>query len=200
MRFLPALLIFGASGAGYLYQQEQNGNSSPISAWLSTEEDSPTEPTGDPVELASLREDELMAVTGPESATFDDIFRFNITPSEILARWSRVSTGLGDLQLQGYRVPLVTGTAPTDLAGSLTYYFDTQQRLRRMTFIGTTGDPQRLVDFVTQQFGFHRLDSSNPRRVVYGNRFRRHGSLTLVASPVVDHNETANYQVDLTLE
>ncbi|HEV3024657.1 MAG TPA: DUF6690 family protein, partial [Pirellulales bacterium] len=50
-------------------------------------------------------------------------FRFDVTSAWVLGRWPRVSAGLSQLDLQGYRVPLVTGTKPDDLAGSLTYYF-----------------------------------------------------------------------------
>ncbi len=34
--------------------------------------------------------------------------------------------------MDGLRVPLITGTKPTDLAGTLTYYFDASQSLRRI--------------------------------------------------------------------
>ena len=69
------------------------------------------------------------------------VFDFQITPEWIVAHWPAVSTGLAQLQLEGYRVPLVTGTAQHDLAGSLTYYFNAEQKLQQITFVGTTGDP-----------------------------------------------------------
>ena len=50
-----------------------------------------------------------------------------------------------ELDLQGYRVAYVSGTAETDIAGSLSYYFDNTHRLRRIAFNGTTGDARRLV-------------------------------------------------------
>ena len=75
-----------------------------------------------------------------------DAFRFNITIPWVLANWSRVSTRLAETQLQGYRVSLVTGTRPDDLAGSLTYYFNPQQHLVKITFFGTTGDPNKLAN------------------------------------------------------
>ncbi len=54
------------------------------------------------------------------------VFDFQITPEWVVAHWPTVSTGLAQLQLEGYRVPLVTGTAQQDLAGSLTYYFNAE--------------------------------------------------------------------------
>jgi len=56
----------------------------------------------------------------------------------VISRWPRVSAGLAELQLQGYRVPLVSGTTANDLAGALTYYFNSRQQVQRITFQGTT--------------------------------------------------------------
>ena len=68
------------------------------------------------------------------------VFRCDITPPWVMSQWSRVSTGLAELDLHGYRVALISGTREGDLAGSLTYYFNIQQRLQRITFQGSTGD------------------------------------------------------------
>ena len=62
-----------------------------------------------------------------------EVLRFDVTVAWVMQRWPRVSTGLPYLQLQGYRVPLVTGTTVADLAGSLTYYFNAQQQVQRIT-------------------------------------------------------------------
>jgi hypothetical protein len=83
-------------------------------------------------------------------------FRFDVTSAWVLGRWPRVSAGLSQLDLHGYRVPLVTGTKPDDLAGSLTYYFNRGQRVERITFYGSTGDARRLVAHLATQFGFIR--------------------------------------------
>ena len=58
-----------------------------------------------------------ISVEGAPVGDLAEVFRFDVTTDWILRRWPRVSTGLAQLQLQGYRVPLVTGTAQTDLAG-----------------------------------------------------------------------------------
>ncbi len=85
-----------------------------------------------------------------------EVLRFDVTPDWIVSQWPRVSAGLAHLSLQGYRVPLVTGTAQDDLAGALTYYFNPRQRLQRITFYGTTGNSRKLVALVTTRFGFAR--------------------------------------------
>ena len=99
--------------------------------------------------------------------SLDEVFRFDLTIRAVLARWPRVSTSLADLQLQGYRVPLVTGPAETDLAGALTYYFNSYQQLQRITFQGTTGDGRELVRFLTAQYGFQRRLTNDPSLFVY---------------------------------
>lgn len=97
----------------------------------------------------------------------DDVFRFDITTGWIISRWPRVSAGLSQLELQGYRVPLVTGTAEDDLAGSLTYYFNPRQEVQRITFLGTTGDPRKLVQMLVSRFGFGRRLTNDPRLFRY---------------------------------
>jgi hypothetical protein len=97
----------------------------------------------------------------------ESVLRFDVSPSEVLKRWPRVSTGMGQVQLMGYRVLLVSGTGENDLAGSLTYYFDNQQRCQRIAFYGTTGNPQRLVTLLSQRFSFTRRVVNDPGLFIY---------------------------------
>jgi hypothetical protein len=91
---------------------------------------------------------------GPPVQDLAEVIRFDISPQWVGQYWSRVSTVTAEMELEGLRVPLVTGAKPDDLAGSLTYYFDKQHRLQRLTFHGTTGDERRLVALLTQAYGF----------------------------------------------
>lgn len=97
----------------------------------------------------------------------EQALRWEITPAWILAQWPRVTTHLAELEMQGYRVTLVTGTAQTDLAGSLTYYFDPTQRLKKIIFHGTTGDAKRLVQFALGHHGFERRLTNDPSVYLY---------------------------------
>lgn len=74
-----------------------------------------------------------------------EILRFDVSPHWLPQRFSRVSTVLGDMNLDGLRVPLVTGTSTSDLAGTLTYYFDPYQRVQRIKLHAVTGDPGRFI-------------------------------------------------------
>ena len=132
------------------------------------------------------------------------VLRFDISPDWVLGHWPRVSTGLAQLQLQGYRAPLVTGTAEDDLAGALTYYFDPQQRLQRITFYGVTGDAQKLVSLLSSQYRFSRRILNHPGMMVYeGPAVGREpkSSLRVETAEVVRINEPhRRFQVSLVLE
>ena len=121
-------------------------------------------PGDDALAAKSSRRNELdqSLLAGPAVSDFTEVLRFDLTPAWIVNRWPRVSTGLAQLGLQGYRVPLVTGTAQHDLAGALTYYFNHQQQVQRITFRGTTGDYRRLVQLLTAYYGFARRPTNSP--------------------------------------
>jgi hypothetical protein len=201
MRFLPAIIVFGAAGAGYVWTHDDVAAVlSPVS-WVSETGPSATSSDSEVARLSSAPAEEIVAVAGPENLALDDVFRFDLTPQMITQRWNRVTTGLGDVRYQGYRVPLVTGTTASDLAGSLTYYFDAQPRLRRITFLGTTGDPARVVQFVGGTFGFRRAQTGNPRVMTYRTHYRWTGSLDITPAEVLDRNQAqTNYQIELAVE
>lgn len=98
---------------------------------------------------------------------FGDVFRFDVNPQWIAQRWPRVSTGTADLQLSGFRVPLVTGTSQNDLAGALTYYFNANYQVQRVTFNGTTGNYLPLVGFLQSQYHFVRRITGDPSIQLY---------------------------------
>lgn len=81
-----------------------------------------------------------------------DVLRFDISPQWVSQHFSRVSTVLADLRLDGLRVPLVTGTKPDDIAGTITYYFDHGGKLQRVNLHGFTGDPQRINATMQQHY------------------------------------------------
>ena len=97
----------------------------------------------------------------------DEVLRFDVTPDWVMRHWPRVSTGLGRLELDGYRVPLVTGPKPSDLAGALTYYFDPRQQVQQITFRGTTGDINNLVQLLTTRYKFARRVTNDPGLILY---------------------------------
>ena len=93
---------------------------------------------------------------GIRSMSLHDIFRFDVSKEWVYQRWARKSTALAELGLYGIRVPLVSGTELHDLAGSLTYYFDSEGRAQRITFHGNTGDTTGLVMLLARRYHLAR--------------------------------------------
>jgi hypothetical protein len=201
MRFLPAIVVFGAAGASYLCTQEGLFQNMSPASWIS-EEGAATEGGPEAVErLAVAAKEDVVAVPGPEISNFGEVLRFDLSPQAITQKWSRVSTGLSDPRFQGYRVPLMTGTSDSDLVGSLTYYFDGRPRMRRITFLGTTGNPRQLVDFLSRQYGFRRYRDGNARVTAYRVRYPYSGLLQIMPAEVLDkHQASTNYQLQLSIE
>ena len=85
--------------------------------------------------------------------SLQEVLRLEVTPDWVVSRWPRVATVVGELEWSGMRVPLITGNNPSDFVGSLTYYFDGGQKLRRIALEGQAGDERALVTLAVQQFG-----------------------------------------------
>jgi len=98
-------------------------------------------------------------LAGAPVSDLREVMRFDISPDWVIQRFSRVSTVLADVQMEGLRVPVVTGTRADDMAGTLTYYFDRSDKLQRVTIHGFTGDPNRLVGAMTEHYGLTREPS-----------------------------------------
>jgi hypothetical protein len=109
------------------------------------------------------------AVQPPAPATVPlaEAIRFDVTPEWVTGRWPRVSTVTGEASQLGLRVPLVSGTEATDVAGSLTYYFDQKHELQRITLLGVTGDEAQLVQLAVGKFGL-RPTQTPDRGLYYG--------------------------------
>ncbi len=133
-----------------------------------------------------------------------EVFQFNVTPEWIMRRWPQVATGLGQLQLQGYRVPLVSGTAEGDVAGSLTYYFNAQQQLQRIAFEGRTGNPRNLIVLLRDRYHLVWRPTNDPALVVYeavGSSNQPTSALRIATAPVLKANEPQHrFEVQLVLE
>ncbi|MGD0899609.1 MAG: DUF6690 family protein [Thermoguttaceae bacterium] len=145
-----------------------------------------------------------MPLEGPRVQDLAEVLHFDVTPEWIMRRWPRVSTGGPQLQFQSYRVPLVTGTAESDLAGALTYYFNPQQQVQRIAFQGTTGDPRNLVALVESRYHFSRRLTNNPATAVYEavrSDGKSAGGLRVSSAGIVKAAEPLKrFDVELVLE
>ncbi|MBX7167227.1 MAG: hypothetical protein K1X74_12935 [Pirellulales bacterium] len=138
----------------------------------------------------------------PELVPLEEALQFGITPQWVMRRWARVSTQLADLDLQGYRVTLVSGTQPSDVAGSLTYYFDRGHQLQRIELHGTTGEPGRIAALVSHVYGLKRTVGERPGEVLFRESWagQTGSELSVVPAEIVrTEMPHARFVVDLKL-
>jgi len=93
------------------------------------------------------------SLAGPPVSNLGEVIRFDVSPSWVTSRWPRVTTTLAESGMEGLRALLVTGTKIDDLAGSITYYFDRNRRVQRLTFDGYTGDDRKLLALLARYYG-----------------------------------------------
>jgi hypothetical protein len=106
---------------------------------------------------------------GTTPVTIEQVFRFDVTPRWVLARWPRASTVAGEPEQLGMRMAIVTGTGPNDVAGSLTYYFDPHHHVQRITFEGLTRDPRRLLATVVTPYALKSQPTTEAAHYVAGD-------------------------------
>jgi len=92
-------------------------------------------------------------ITNPAIRDLRQFVRFDVTPGWVTSNFPRVSTVLANVQMDGLRVPVVTGTGSTDFAGTVDYYFDRVQQVRRIVLEGYCGDPAGLSATLLQFYG-----------------------------------------------
>ncbi len=145
--FAPSNLIGGQVSSNYLGTAQ--GTASPIPGstpqlWNYT--------IGTP-SLPQIQMQPGSEIGGGVVSDLREVLRFDITPAYLTQRFSRVTTVLSNVNLDGVRTPVVTGTRQADIAGTLTYYFDRAKSVQRIQLHGLTGDPSEIANLMVQQYG-----------------------------------------------
>jgi hypothetical protein len=161
-RFSLAIPLALAVGVPYVLTSESTESvRGTVGSWFtgSADEVTPVEGITDPEVGRTLALTQRSTAVKPQQpatatprVTLEGVLRFDITPRWVMENWPQVSTTRAEDQLDGLRVPLVTGTQPQDVAGSLTYYFDKQRVVQRIALDGVVGDDRHLVTVVTRTF------------------------------------------------
>jgi hypothetical protein len=97
--------------------------------------------------------DSTAAAPGPFVRSLAEILRFDIQPSWVIQQFPQVWRQSAGDNLDAYRATLLSGTRPADVAGALTYFFDRNSTLQRISLDGKTGDPSELIGIASQYFG-----------------------------------------------
>ena len=212
----PALQINPALSANPVFQPNQTFPTNPVISGGFSGGVAPVNFANQPI-IAGMQPDYSAAQTfvfpgnanGPDLTAepmqfipvmnFEEIFRYDISPSWIKSRWKRVSTSPGDKGLHGLRVALVTGTNSWDLHGSLTYYFAANQQLQRITFRGWAGDSSRFVNLLTSKFNFQAQATHTAGFYLSQANGKPTGGL-LLKHPAVIYTDNPVQQVALVME
>ena len=125
------------------------------------------------------------AVTISATVPLDEALRFDVTPEWVTTRFAQVSSVIGDSDHLGLRVMLVSGTTPTDVAGSLTYYFSQQHQVERITLYGVTGDHSRLAELLVGKFSLRPTQTKELGLYYGGDPNVPTSTLKVAALPVV---------------
>jgi Family of unknown function (DUF6690) len=177
------------------------GGSGDKSSTTSTDGQTPGDKSAN---LSQISRSTPLSIEGAPTPALAEVLRFDVSPAWVLHRWPRVSTDLAILQLHGYRVPLVTGTNPSDVAGSLTYYFNPAQQVQQITLRGTTGDPRAIITFLNAQYGYVRRPCNDPSRLIYetvNSGGKPLGTMIIQSAPVVRADRPyQRYALDLSIE
>lgn len=120
------------------------------------------------------------------TVSLTEILRFDVTPDWVVARWPRVATVVGELEWSGMRVPLITGEGAQDVVGSLTYYFDGRQQLKRILLEGYCGDERAIVALAMQSFNLQ------PEASLHGGLYAARWSRQPVSVLAVQYAPTVN--------
>lgn len=188
----PVLLMILAATVALPYLLSEGGFGKLKDKWTSLTSNSSSD-----TPLAAVTGSEISAtrgtagfaeapLTGPRVADLGEVFHFGITPEWIMGNWSRVTTTVGDLELEGLRVALLTGPRTDDVCGSLTYYFDANRQLQRITFHGYTGDASRLATLVTKHYDFQQFPVSGAALYMKRWNGKPRGVLMVDFAPVVE--------------
>jgi hypothetical protein len=129
----------------------------------------------------------------------EEVFRFDVTPSWVTGRWPRVSTVASEPKQLGMRVPLVSGTQPHDIAGSLTYFFDEHHQLQRITFSGLTADPRRLLAATVAPYGLQSQPTTHAAHYTAGDPKRPTSQVIVKHLPVVSAESRLRNEVTVEL-
>lgn len=132
---------------------------------------------------SGLRDVTLPRVNGPPGVPIESLLTFEVTPDWIGRNWSRVTTRLAELDLQGWRVP-VSFDQPSFI-GSITYYFDQQRRVQRILVHGYTADATNMVQLATTRYGMQRVPNTMNDLFAASVRGQLVGGLQVIYTPIL---------------
>ena len=209
--FLPLALAAGVGGP-YLYSSSGelvDKATSALPSWKSSNTQSWTDDSETAMQETIIVQPDLGApilqpmekAIGQPVVVLEEAFRMDLTSGWVLSRWPRVSTQLSSIEYNGLRVPLVSGSTTSDVAGALTYYFDEKDVLQQLSFRGSTGDPSRLIYWLQSNYDFRPQQASpGEKRYVVRWNGEEISELEIHPAAIMDSDQPfSRYDVYLTM-
>jgi hypothetical protein len=215
-RLIMIAIVLGiAIGMPYMASKQLKPSASPpppTPAAAAPAESSAATATSQPAAISA--EPAKLPIPGPDSFIYtnsaplegaqihavEQVLRFDLTKDWVYRTWARKSIGPTDVGLLAVRVPLVTGTHVASLAGSLTYYFNSNGVLEHISFRGRTGDTTQLVNFLAQTYEFQRGDAPIGEQLYQVKRGRRIQSELRTRPEPVQRSTSPHSSIGVELE
>ncbi len=112
------------------------------------------------------------------------VLSFETTPEWITSNWDRVTTRIGELDLQGWRVAYARRV--DDFAGSVTYYFDRTRTVQRIVLHGYTSDASEYVQLAQSHYQMRRAPNPKFDLFLATVSGRPLGGMRVTYAPVLD--------------
>src|SRR4051794_16742499 len=167
-----ATLVGASVGVPYLTSKspvsKPSANNAPVSASAAQQQSvpathlpivGPLPGAASPLIAGSPTMRSRVPLNGAQFSSIEQVLRFDVSKDWVYQNWDRKSTGPTDVGLFSVRVPLVMAPQLYALAGSLTYFFNSQGQAEHISFRGRTGDSSRLVQLLTSRYQFQRVAS-----------------------------------------
>ena len=120
---------------------------------------------------------------------FAEVIRMDANSTWVKSRWDRISVFAAGEGLTAFRCDLVTGVNQGDLHGCLTYFFDRQDRVAKISFRGWCGDPTPITTFATTSWNVEPKNGNSSSVFVARNWRITRGGLILQNAPIIRRDQ-----------
>jgi hypothetical protein len=122
-------------------------------------------------------------------ANFAEVIRLDANSAWVKSRWERISVFTTGDGLTAFRCDLVTGVNQGDLHGCLTYFFDRQDKVAKISFRGWCGDPSPIKNFAITSWNLEPKDGKSTSVFVARSWRISRGALILQNAPIIRRDQ-----------
>lgn len=128
------------------------------------------------------------------------VFSFELDPASLRNRFPRISLVTSEQGWQGYRTDLVTGTGTSDLHGCITWYFDANGAMQRISFRGWAGNHQGFRDLLQSRFDLEPVTTGQWTETLVQKNWNGVSSAAIFQLPRVVRQQMPQQQIAALVE